>query len=288
MFLPARQKGDEIILSGSVDKTIMIWRRCPGPRYFEQALSVQAHSGSVISIDAVEESKTSFSQEYMITSASSDGSVKIWKLTGLSERTTIACISEEAEAAADENVIEPPTMECLQEITTKPKYLPLAVAVTILPFSKGAMQGKILAIAGTSNAIAIYTTNGTFLSSQFSHVATLVGHENWVRSLAFTCEVAEVDRGTNPSDLILASGSQDKYIRLWRIHSGTQLPERASEPSRLDAVRSLSNKAHRFQVRGRTNDDSMVDYSITFEALLVGHDDWVYTVKWQSQGILLN
>ena len=43
------------------------------------------------------------------------------------------------------------------------------------------------------------------------HSATLSGHEDWIRSLAFT-ESLEEGR-----PLVLASGSQDATIRLWNI-----------------------------------------------------------------------
>lgn len=43
------------------------------------------------------------------------------------------------------------------------------------------------------------------------HSATLTGHEDWIRSLAFN------DPQTENSPLVLASGSQDATIRLWNI-----------------------------------------------------------------------
>ena len=52
------------------------------------------------------------------------------------------------------------------------------------------------------------STSNTF---QFVHSATLAGHEDWVRSLAF--RQPEV----NDSPLVFASGSQDSTIRLWNI-----------------------------------------------------------------------
>lgn len=46
---------------------------------------------------------------------------------------------------------------------------------------------------------------------QFVHSATLSGHEDWIRSLAFT---ESLEKG---QPLILASGSQDTTVRLWNI-----------------------------------------------------------------------
>jgi elongator complex protein 2 len=105
----------------------------------------------------------------------------------------------------------------------------------------------------------------------------LSGHEGWIRSLEFTRE-----NDSPESDLLLSSASQDKYIRLWRIHQGRELPAAAaaaSDPTfgAFMPGKSLSNKAHRFKAEG-------LDYSATFEALLLGHEDWIYSTRWRSSG----
>jgi len=99
----------------------------------------------------------------------------------------------------------------------------------------------------------------------------LPGHEGWIRSLDFVHETNDT-----ASDILLASASQDKYIRLWRFHKGSELPamsSAANDPSLGAFGKSLSNKPHYVG-----KDDSR--HSITFEALLIGHEDWIYTAKW--------
>ena len=49
--------------------------------------------------------------------------------------------------------------------------------------------------------------------TKFVHSASLTGHEDWVRSLAFRPPPAE------GQPLVLASASQDATIRLWKIES---------------------------------------------------------------------
>ncbi len=55
---------------------------------------------------------------------------------------------------------------------------------------------------------------------------SLQGHENWVRSLSFATYTTlqksssssnKQDYRLQEGDLLLASGSQDKYVRLWKI-----------------------------------------------------------------------
>ena len=72
-------------------------------------------------------------------------------------------------------------------------------------------------IAGlTDRRIRIYT----YTDGQFSHALSLEGHEDWVRCLSVTSHPSS--SSTESADLLLASGSQDNYIRLWRISRVTE------------------------------------------------------------------
>ncbi|KAM0700936.1 hypothetical protein Q7P35_012658 [Cladosporium inversicolor] len=147
-------------------------------------------------------------------------------------------------------------VELVQSITLKPRFLPLASALAQLP------SGEIvLAVAGTTISVQIYVK----AQDEFELQATLSGHEGWVRSLDF------LSRPGN--DLLLASASQDKYVRLWRFSKSDAA--RSSEATNgIEPVKkSLSNKAHQVGSEGNR-------YVVTFEALLVGHEDWIYSAKW--------
>lgn len=174
-------------------------------------------------------------------------------------------------------------IKVLQTIKTSPKYFPLAVALSPLDDDGNAY---ILAAAGTRHTIQIYV--GALAdddsTADFSLQATLAGHEGWIRCLDFTREPP----GGPSSDLLLASASQDKYIRLWRVHQGAELPSQAataSDPT-VGAYlpgKSPSNKAHRFR-----SPRSGGDYSVTFEALLFNHDDWIYSARWHASAAAPN
>jgi elongator complex protein 2 len=108
-------------------------------------------------------------------------------------------------------------------------------------------QGLILAIASTGKDVNIWTgtenqVNGYFLAviaqslpafpflMQFVHSASLSGHEDWVKSLAFT------QSRYSPPQLTLASGSQDGTIRLWTVDPVTPTRSQAVvEDDLLDA-----------------------------------------------------
>ncbi|KAF2860016.1 WD40 repeat-like protein [Piedraia hortae CBS 480.64] len=132
--------------------------------------------------------------------------------------------------------------ELIQDILLTPKYIPLAVAATVL--GNGVV---VLAVAGTGTLIQIFTRWG---EGGFELKASLKGHEGWIRGLDFY---------TNGNETLLASGSQDKFIRLWRFKYG-------------ERVDGLENKAYELGD----------GYEVALEALLVGHEDWVYTVKWMD------
>ena len=104
---------------------------------------------------------------------------------------------------------------------------------------------------------------------------SLTGHENWIRSLAFK-------KLPNSKDLMLASASQDRYIRLWRIHEGSveSIGQRTAEidPENDVSTDLLSNKVYHICDR---------KFVVTFEALLMGHDDWVFSIAWHPEKLQL-
>ena len=185
--------------------------------------------------------------KWFLATGSADATIKIWSFE-------------------DDN------LKLIQSIKTMPKFFPLSLSLSPLD-----QQGDllILAAAGTRDTIQIFTADAKQESLQFDLQAKLSGHESWIRSLSFTREPQ--DQG---SDLLLASASQDKYIRIWRVHEGKELPALAAEGADpLSGAylpgKSPSNKAHKLKAAGR-------DFSVTFEALLLGHEDWIYSAQWRT------
>lgn len=237
-FLP---KSNSTLLSGSIDKTVKLWKRDPSGGNYSCIQTISDHESSINCLAVAAGSR-------IFASGSADATVKIWSLD-------------------DQNAAS-----LLQSILLSPRFFPLALALSSLA---GAAGSYVLAAAGTKDIIQLHVLDSG-KSSQFKHQATLSGHEGWIRSLEFTFE-----NDSPNSDLLLSSASQDKYIRLWRIHQGKELPAAAAsaDPS-LGAFlpgKSLSNKAHRFKAQG-------LDFSATFEALLLSHEDWIYSTRWHTKG----
>ncbi|QDS75887.1 hypothetical protein FKW77_002131 [Venturia effusa] len=231
-----------LILSGSADSSIRVWRKDEHQDAYFEIAKLEDHQSSVNCIATLPGSDS-------FVTGSADGTVKHWQISSASDKGNLT-MSQEL------------TIRPIQSITLTPKFFPLSAALAALDHNS-----ILLAVAGTKTIIQIYTLR----ESVYSLVATLTGHEGWIRSLAISKE-SEAGSG----DLLLASASQDRYIRLWRIHQGQELPvasRAANDPALGVLGKSLSNKAHRFQANKQT-------YSVTFEALLLGHEDWIYTADW--------
>lgn len=110
-----------------------------------------------------------------------------------------------------------------------------------------------LSIALAQSVVAVGGTSGTIYISCGPESIKLTGHENWVRSLDFCPQ--------ENNELVLASASQDRYIRLWRFsrQSVEENPLKSGLSTKVQHVGS---------------------YTVFFEALLMGHDDWVLSIQW--------
>ena len=210
---------------------------------FEKAQVLEGHTSPINCLAVAEDSD-------ILVSGATDAAVKIWQVV----------VSEDRLEA-----------RLLQTLVLQPRYFPLTLALSRI----GPGGTLILAIGGTKSIIQTFVAESNHGIDAFRHQSTLTGHEGWIRCLKFVHE-----RQTKESDILLASASQDKHIRIWRVRQEDRLPP--SKTSVLDtpigtATKSLSNKAHRFEALG-------LRYSLTFEALILGHEDWIYTATWNHNG----
>ena len=218
-----------------MDKTIRIWQaETASPTGYALVNTLEGHEGSVNCLAV-------FDGTSIFASGSADATIKIWRLEVLREGIVV------------QNV---------QTIDTNPRFFPLALALHSLCGG----EDLVLAATGTKSFVQVFVNTNCGV---FCHQVTLYGHESWIRSLDITHETASAD-----SDLLLASASQDKYIRLWRITPGRPKANSGNESAFEDLEKDLSNKEHKLVT-------SQNSYCVSFEALLLGHEDWIYTISWR-------
>ncbi|KJZ74185.1 hypothetical protein HIM_06416 [Hirsutella minnesotensis 3608] len=245
-FLP-EVDGDSstFLITGSDDKALIIWKSSAKGHGFDILQTVTDPSGAINCIAAHRLSPNQ--QKWIIATGAADATIRIW-------------------------TFEAEQLQLRQTIKTVPKYFPLALSLTSVDDDDNIL---VLASAGTRDTIQILTADASKEELHFDLQANLTGHEGWIRSLSFSKE------SKNPNgDLLLASASQDKYVRIWRIHQGRELPAliaSGADPSSGAFLpgKSPSNKAYWLKSGGK-------DFSVTFEALLLGHEDWIYSARWHT------
>ncbi|CAG8443117.1 4939_t:CDS:10 [Acaulospora colombiana] len=206
------------IISGSVDKTARIWKKNQNGKWVNSAI-LEPHGGSVNTIGVIRAKSIIVNKDLVVT-GSAEGALKVW------ERT----------------IIDDAKVDCIQTIDLESKY-PLALALSYFPDSKV----PILAIGCTDKKILIYAQK----DRQFIKSLSLQGHENWVRSLSFAVytssgDVPDLQKSNilqqhklKDGDLLLASASQDKYVRLWKIsYNGEILKSKSLDGDDMDEIKN--------------------------------------------------
>uniref|UniRef100_A0A182QQW7 Elongator complex protein 2 n=1 Tax=Anopheles farauti TaxID=69004 RepID=A0A182QQW7_9DIPT len=101
----------------------------------------------------------------------------------------------------------------------------------------------------------------------FVQVEQLRGHCDWVRGL-------DCVRLPDSEDCLLASASQDTFIRLWRI-SPRQSLQKQKEFTEILNDEDITLEERTFTVRAGSEE---YHYALSLESVLQGHEGWVYGV----------
>ncbi|XP_051144459.1 elongator complex protein 2 isoform X2 [Andrographis paniculata] len=183
--------------------------------------------------------------EFMFVSSSSDGVVNVWEL--------ILPSSSGGECQ----------LTCVDSILVGKKPM-VALSLAELP---GSDRHLALAMGGLDNKIHIYSSER---SVKFSPACELKGHTDWVRSLDFSLPVYT----NGETSVFLVSSAQDKGIRIWKMALQASLADNRKEEISLASY-----------IKGPIFSAGSSSYQISLESLLIGHEDWVYSVAWQPPKI---
>ncbi|PVU89924.1 hypothetical protein BB559_004865 [Furculomyces boomerangus] len=289
------------IFSGSSDKTGKIWTL--KDENWECTATLNGHTDSVTMVQSIPVKNNNSVDDFthILATASVDGSIKIWKKYGRGGN-----------------------VDNIQTITNG-RHSPFSLILGRFPIPNVAgkspskeeiegyrdISGVFLASGNTDSKIHFYTWNSS--TQIFDKSLVLSGHEDWVTSLSSTTFFDPTqDASKNPAinhwnngDVILASGSQDRYCRLWRISADRVDKETLKSTNNntdddttsnsddedfvdkeygkseilaaLDSgdIAKLSVRVHKIISRDNS-------YSLEVESILSGHDGWIHSVNWQS------
>ncbi|XP_060597873.1 elongator complex protein 2-like [Ruditapes philippinarum] len=252
-WIPAIDYGDETeLVSGSVDKTVIVWQKHNHTYKAVQVLI--GHSAPVTALEAVyvcaESDKSGqgrqLSKTILIT-ASVDSTVKVWTRLPDQDFMETQFISYGSGFALDLSLIVIPNTTCL-----------------------------MLACACDDMKVHVYTEQGNADQSRFVSSMTLSGHEDWVRAVDFTVD----DSG----DVLLASAAQDYLIRVWRFaHRDTDTGSKINSILDLPIDKDIQMRENTFSLKYK---DTMLVYAVSLETVLSGHENWIYTVKWKPPALI--
>ncbi|KAI9338797.1 WD40-repeat-containing domain protein, partial [Obelidium mucronatum] len=278
--------GADALVSGGADASLRLWLRVSGfsgcGDEWRCAATLAGHAAPVNALAVLRVAAARFA----VVSAATDATVRVWDVA----------LPADADAA--------PAAACVQVIQTGPRYA-LAAALATLP---GAPDVAVLFLGGCDGLVSVFLRgHAEAEDGKFVKMLSLQGHTDWIRDLdvaVFTAENNPGFPGYSNGDLIVASASQDKYVRLWKVsETGTESGKTdAIVPSATTATgnsefddaiemlealvgeegdggRQLSTKAHIIEIT-LPKEGTKKKYTVMFDALLIGHEDWVHSVSW--------
>ena len=238
----------------------------------------------------------------LLVTASQDCSVRLWRLDLALAPAPAPASPTAAAAAAAETAAARTPLAARGRLRFPLKRTPLSAALARLPGT----DRLVLAVGGADGGVrlSLCDTSGIARDDDEEEgegaaedapesrgvvveaCATLTGHADWVRDLAFTADDAPVlsESGVVLRDpgLLLASASQDRTARVWRVRvaravddggAGDEGGETASIPAFARLARPPPPPSAALGGAARV--------SAVLEALLQGHEDWVMSVAWR-------
>ncbi|XP_072041091.1 elongator complex protein 2-like [Amphiura filiformis] len=231
--------GCQEIVSGSSDNTLKVWK-LSSTHQSSCVATLKGHTATIAALDTLylppPDGALPSNPRTLIASVSADSTVRIW----------------ERLAGEEEEFTEKQVIACGSGFA-------MAAALCVIPTT----TVPILAIGGDDSKVNIYVErDGTF-----DKVQSLVGHEDWIRGLQFAIH----DNG----DLLLASCSQDCFIRIWRISPVNESSENINGQPEVEEIRLKENC---FSLAYKGSD---LSFAVSLESVMAGHEQWVYEVHWQ-------
>ena len=182
---------NSVLVSGSDDGTIRVWD-CERASY---ETTLRGHTNAVTSVDFAPPA----GGVSLLASASSDTSVKIW------QPSFNAISSDEGSSSGVGSASSDDAATSVAETACKRTLMGHDHTVSCVRFASATM----LASASRDGTTKLWDTETGFC------LRTLHGHDGWVRSVSV---------GTTGEHQLVATGGQDKTVRLWALDGSSTTP----------------------------------------------------------------
>ncbi|KAH8401034.1 hypothetical protein KR009_002596 [Drosophila setifemur] len=229
------------LLSGGDDANAVLWELDEAGA--SRPIFLKGHTSGVNAVDGVRRQNGN----WLLATAAADSSIKLW-------------------------TYQDGVATCTQTIKLSGGFC-FSLRLTLLPNT----DNVLLAFSGDDENISLCAEKmqsldggGDSPDRQFQLVHKLSGHEDWVRGLDFVSE---------GEDLLLASGSQDIFIRLWRI---SPCSEEHMRDNSIDLLKISDNEAEIKVEEKILQLGEKAWFAVSLESVLYGHEGWVYGVQWHK------
>ena len=204
-----------------------------------QCCYMRGHTSGVNAVDGLQSADSK--GKWLLATAAADSTIRLWSIGA----------SNDSEA------------ECIQIIPIKDNGFCFCLRMFEMPIS----NHVILSWGADDDSVAVWAKSN--LSATFSHLHSLKGHEDWVRGMDVIME---------GNDILLATSSQDNFIRLWRMSPRTK--EQFEKTT--DILKMLDSSLADLKVDETILKIDNDMYAISIESVLCGHEGWVYGVQWHK------
>ncbi|EDW01131.1 probable elongator complex protein 2 [Drosophila grimshawi] len=229
------------LISGADDGNAVLWQL--DDLGAEKRLLLKGHESGVNAVDGVRRP----TGVWLLATAAADNSIKVWQMQPNND------------------------ISCLQTIQLAGGFC-FSLRLKLLPKS----EQVFLAFSSDDETVSLYAeqlevANSETSASRFELVHKLSGHEDWVRALDFVYD---------GDDMLLASGSQDNFIRLWRIAPRSEQQVCENRMDILDFSAADSGEIRVEEKIVQVGKQSW--YAVSLESVLYGHEGWIYGVHWHK------